>query len=509
MANDITIGSGGAMTVSARGSLPSFPSSGESSRPEMAQSALAIFADMSKSLQQLKLNSDIMLKQMSTVTEGIEAVLSSKKDGLKDKESKAEDKANEDRSEKIGKTAADKAGSFFEKMWNVIAPMLLGFFMGITDMTKPLGLLKVALYSLVAFLGVKILGGLLIRALVGTFTRLGVKLVDAMIAVIRSRGAAGGAGTGGVITDTGTGTGKDKKTKPKMKGKAGLIGGLAVGLGLGFLATDEDDSTTEAVGKTAAGGALGSAAGYGIDRGIDNIKAKTAEKATEKVTEKVVEEAAEGAAVKSTSKILGKGALKSAAKKIPALGAVAGLAFGAQRAMAGDWVGASGEVASGALGALSFTGVALGGSLAVDAGLVARDISMQNDVDKIQEVLSAAPSSDKKAKKTLTELEKAQADAASAFEQLQIIKDNGYDVEKMIPKAAATPADKIKPAEKTVASTNQLDQTRQQHQMARNTPPTPPPAPTSTNVIQTNNVNNGTTIKKPPRAEPDSLSYGK
>jgi hypothetical protein len=174
--------------------------------------------------------------------------------------------------------------------------------------------------------------------------------------------------------------------------------------------------------------------------------------------------------------------------------------------MAGDWAGAGAEVASGAMGG---TGIGFLGSVGVDAGLIARDISMQNDVDKIQEVLSAAPSTDKKAQKTLAELEKAQADAASAFEQLQIIKDNGYDVEKMIPKTAATPAEKIKPAEKSVASANRLDQTRQQHQMARNTPQTPPPSQASTNVIQTNNVNNGTTITKPPRAEPDSLSYGK
>ena len=63
---------------------------------------------------------------------------------------------------------------------------------------------------------------------------------------------------------------------------------------------------------------------------------------------------------------------KAAAKKIPIAGAVFGSIFAIQRAMQGDWTGAGLELASGV--ASIFPGVGTGISVALDAGLMARDI---------------------------------------------------------------------------------------------------------------------------------------
>ena len=87
-----------------------------------------------------------------------------------------------------------------------------------------------------------------------------------------------------------------------------------------------------------------------------------------------------GAAIKAGSKGLGKAAAKiggkalgkSLLKKVPGLGILAGLAFGAQRLFSGDALGALGEVASGVAGTIPGLGTAA--SVAIDAGLAARDI---------------------------------------------------------------------------------------------------------------------------------------
>ena len=68
----------------------------------------------------------------------------------------------------------------------------------------------------------------------------------------------------------------------------------------------------------------------------------------------------------------GKGALKSLAKKLPLIGAVAGLAFGIERALGGDNLGAALEIISGILGA---TAVGGGASLGIDAFLIGRDVT--------------------------------------------------------------------------------------------------------------------------------------
>ena len=73
-------------------------------------------------------------------------------------------------------------------------------------------------------------------------------------------------------------------------------------------------------------------------------------------------------AAKLGSKALG----KSLIKKIPIIGALAGIGFGIQRALEGDWLGAAGEVASGIASTVPGAGTAV--SAAIDVGLAGRDI---------------------------------------------------------------------------------------------------------------------------------------
>lgn len=81
------------------------------------------------------------------------------------------------------------------------------------------------------------------------------------------------------------------------------------------------------------------------------------------------------------SKIGMKGLGKGAVKKIPLIGALAGLGFGANRAFAGDWKGAGAEVLSGL--ASTVPGIGTGASMAIDAGLMARDAMKSPITDKV------------------------------------------------------------------------------------------------------------------------------
>ena len=76
---------------------------------------------------------------------------------------------------------------------------------------------------------------------------------------------------------------------------------------------------------------------------------------------------------KLAGKVVGKGIGKSVLKKIPIIAGLAGIGFGIQRALEGDYLGAILEVSSGIMGA---TGVGAGASLGIDAFLLARDLGM-------------------------------------------------------------------------------------------------------------------------------------
>lgn len=115
------------------------------------------------------------------------------------------------------------------------------------------------------------------------------------------------------------------------------------------------------------------------------IGAKSSEKvlsATMKTTGKTVSGAAAQSAVKAGSAIATKTAPKmigkSLLKKIPIIGALAGIGFGISRLMDGDLLGAAGEVASGLAGTIPGAGTAA--SVGIDAALIARDVSKSSEV---------------------------------------------------------------------------------------------------------------------------------
>ena len=105
---------------------------------------------------------------------------------------------------------------------------------------------------------------------------------------------------------------------------------------------------------------------------VANLAKATGNTAEEVATNPLAIGALEASAKKGgmIGRILGKGALRSAIKKIPVIAGVAGVLFGIQRAMEGDFFGAALEITSGIMGA---TGVGAGASLGIDAYLLARD----------------------------------------------------------------------------------------------------------------------------------------
>lgn len=86
---------------------------------------------------------------------------------------------------------------------------------------------------------------------------------------------------------------------------------------------------------------------------------------------------------KYIAKLAGKSVGKSLAKKIPVIGALAGLGFAADRAMRGDWLGAAGEAGSGLLSTVPVLGTA--GSIGIDAWLAKRDFDKESSGNNTQE----------------------------------------------------------------------------------------------------------------------------
>jgi len=99
--------------------------------------------------------------------------------------------------------------------------------------------------------------------------------------------------------------------------------------------------------------------------------------ARKKVVEKVMSVAGKKTlaktGAKTATKVLGKTMIKTGVKKIPILGAIAGLGFGAQRLLSGDPVGALMEVASGVASTIPGAGTAI--SIGIDSALIAKDLA--------------------------------------------------------------------------------------------------------------------------------------
>ena len=107
---------------------------------------------------------------------------------------------------------------------------------------------------------------------------------------------------------------------------------------------------------------------WGKDKVLGLFKSKNGAKAVSKTTTKT----ASKVATKTAAKVGGKAVMKSIVKKIPFVSVVAGVGFGIERCLKGEWAQAGGEVLSGVLGC--FPGVGTAASVAVDAGLMASDI---------------------------------------------------------------------------------------------------------------------------------------
>ena len=110
---------------------------------------------------------------------------------------------------------------------------------------------------------------------------------------------------------------------------------------------------------------------------VSKTGAKTLQKQGSKVATKASSKVLAKTGTKVVAKASSKAVFKSVVKKIPVVSAVAGVAFGVERCLKGEWKEAGGEVLSGVLGC--FPGVGTVASVAVDAGLLYNDISKVNN----------------------------------------------------------------------------------------------------------------------------------
>jgi hypothetical protein len=164
---------------------------------------------------------------------------------------------------------------------------------------------------------------------------------------------------------------------------AGPVGGLIRGIGaLGRVVGKIPLGGARTVGSVVSSGAR--ATGNAVTSGVRAVTGTAvaagtttaATTAARTATSEVAQEGTEAIArrvsaqvAETTASSLG----KSFVKKIPLIGLAAGLGLGGWRAMQGDFVGAGAEVASGVAGTVP--GIGTAASIAIDAALLARDIS--------------------------------------------------------------------------------------------------------------------------------------
>jgi hypothetical protein len=185
-----------------------------------------------------------------------------------------------------------------------------------------------------------------------------------------------------------------------------------------------------------------------------------ATKTAEAVAPKGAASAAEAAAKvggktigKAAGKGLGMSALKSGIKKIPIIGALAGLGFGISRAMSGDYVGAALEVASGVAGTIPGLGTAA--SAAIDVGLAGRDIYKANEGVGRSAAQKGTEAKETEKSVTAVEVKKAPADQINTQEQLLLtlqelqtylksINDQNMEQAKAVSKTATAVSEGIR-----------------------------------------------------------------
>ena len=109
---------------------------------------------------------------------------------------------------------------------------------------------------------------------------------------------------------------------------------------------------------------------------VKGVAAVVLAEIAEEIGRKIAAMLAAKTAAKAATKGGSSGVSKYAAKSVPILGLAVGIGFGVWRYCKGDMAGAGLEVMSGAAACVPGTGTAT--SLAIDAGLIARDVYTAN-----------------------------------------------------------------------------------------------------------------------------------
>src|SRR5210317_1593827 len=150
-----------------------------------------------------------------------------------------------------------------------------------------------------------------------------------------------------------------------------FFGPILKGLGLTKLGTSLTKYGTKEAGKQVA-----QKAGVKVTQKVGETAAKeVTEKGLKEGAEKATQQATKTVATKTATQVATKGILKTVIKKIPFVGAIAGIGFALQRLAKGDTVGAGLELTSGFSSIVPGFGTAA--SLAQDAVLLKRDIDME------------------------------------------------------------------------------------------------------------------------------------
>jgi hypothetical protein len=255
-------------------------------------------------------------------------------------------------------------------------------------MSKAMGKLQQSLgpllEALVPIVDVLAAGAQILGKMISMFTSIGVSVGEAGNGVSKMNGGL----------DKASETMEEFSLTTKILGGT-IVGGLLLGgfrkvykivKGLGKLVS----SITKGIKSLSP--TLKEVAPEVVEKGAKNTVAKTATKLSAKqiaagfggkaAKDKLLKETAQKGATKGVGKLLGKNLGKTVLKKIPLVGLLAGIGFGLQRAMEGDYAGAAMELSSGALSTIPGYGTA--GSFAVDAALIARDLANQNKVESLE-----------------------------------------------------------------------------------------------------------------------------
>lgn len=192
------------------------------------------------------------------------------------------------------------------------------------------------------------------KGVLGGISKVGSKILGSGVGKALGFGAAAATGVGAanLIDDAADAASGTAKVADAATDTAKVVDTATDAAKVADTATDAAKVADTATDATKAGSAVGKVAEKEVAETAGKTVAKTAGK--------------------EVAKTAGKAVGKSILKKIPGVSIIAGLGFGAQRALEGDWLGAGGEVLSGLAGTVP--GVGTAASVGIDAALAARDM---------------------------------------------------------------------------------------------------------------------------------------